>query len=41
MKKEYISPEIEMQKFTIFCDDLVSNPISPDPDDGGGNDFEF
>lgn len=40
MKKEYISPEIEMQKFTIFCDDQISNPVDPG-DEGGGNEFEF
>lgn len=42
MKKEYISPEVEIQKFTIFCDEILSQPYDPDTDpDEGGNEFDF
>lgn len=40
MKKEYISPEAEIQKFTIYCDEQISVPESGDGDDGG-NEFDF
>lgn len=47
MKKEYISPEAEIQKFTIYCDEKVSHlDGSGDgpgygPGSGGDADNEF
>lgn len=26
MKKIYESPQIEIEKFTVFCDDVISDP---------------
>ncbi len=44
MNKEYVSPEAEFQKFTIYCDEMISQTETTDPDTDpgdGGNEFDF